>query len=909
MKFRKTLSFVLVLILALGVLPVTAFAYTAPSSESVANELTDANETIIWDTSFELANGKTVEDIELWDSDTRKYVAADFAGTYNIGTGNAGMVDTGGKTSAYQNFFYDSEKATIVFKAGSGSSSANKAVQINPQTDPAMTSLVASFDIEMKSEAMTRQLSFALIDQSGKRFDSVAIAMDRKISVGSEKLNVELPVDKIVNLTIHYKADKETLAIVYDVYVDGVMVKEDVAFATATGATYSFNYFWFLQTYGDIEAATIDPESGNAVALPDAEGQEIYRLHALRVYYSDECYETVHGTEPCNFNTYKNVGTSGHKVACACGKTTGDVIAHFDNGYGKCDCEAGITDVSVSISSDLSLNYYADIVDKSLLANGAVPTLKIGGTTITNYTVKDGKYVFSYDGIGPHQVGNKLDAVLYVGDTAVAGKLNFSVEDYCKAALDIYEDDTVLVDLIHDLLAYAREADKYKNEKTESNIASDLELNTSTVIPTENDDVIGTSDYGRAGLYVYSAGVYFDCVNRIYFKICSENGAPTVSIDGALCSAELVEGETNLYIVYSSPIAPMDFDTARTLTLLEDGKTEAVATLTYSVNTYAYYMQSDSAMSNLALALYRYGKSCEKLNPSIIYNTNGGILPDGAPEEYDTVNGTPLPTPTRDGFVFGGWFTSEDLTGESISAIPAGTQRAVTVYAKWLTVIADNDFTGVSASVENGNKTINGVNYNSAKSGILIETATDEEENTYLKVSHTGVHGMSFICTYANPLDTAAGQEIKEGIVSLEFKVKKIEGVDLSNLRIVMKFSDASDELPFTIGTTAGATYTKDEGSAENEIKFVGGSAFATITETEYTTIRLAYNMSTGQITSYDENGNVLASQSFAASTGALLYVNIYAYNLNVADSADVIENSAVAIDDIKIIDGNAYAN
>lgn len=37
------------------------------------------------------------------------------------------------------------------------------------------------------------------------------------------------------------------------------------------------------------------------------------------------------------------------------------------------------------------------------------------------------------------------------------------------------------------------------------------------------------------------------------------------------------------------------------------------------------------------------------------------------------------------GWVFAGWFTDEKLSGEPVTAIPAGTARAVTLYAKWLT--------------------------------------------------------------------------------------------------------------------------------------------------------------------------------------------------------------------------------
>ena len=61
--------------------------------------------------------------------------------------------------------------------------------------------------------------------------------------------------------------------------------------------------------------------------------------------------------------------------------------------------------------------------------------------------------------------------------------------------------------------------------------------------------------------------------------------------------------------VFTEGILATDFDETYTFELYVDG--ELTQTLTYSVNAYAYKMKDHADMGDLALALYRYGKSAE----------------------------------------------------------------------------------------------------------------------------------------------------------------------------------------------------------------------------------------------------------------------------------------------------------
>ena len=68
----------------------------------------------------------------------------------------------------------------------------------------------------------------------------------------------------------------------------------------------------------------------------------------------------------------------------------------------------------------------------------------------------------------------------------------------------------------------------------------------------------------------------------------------------------------------------------------------------------------------------------------IEYELNGGANAAGNPTEYTIESGTiTLAAPTKTGYVFGGWYTTEDFSGEAITQIESGSTGKVTLYAKW----------------------------------------------------------------------------------------------------------------------------------------------------------------------------------------------------------------------------------
>lgn len=68
---------------------------------------------------------------------------------------------------------------------------------------------------------------------------------------------------------------------------------------------------------------------------------------------------------------------------------------------------------------------------------------------------------------------------------------------------------------------------------------------------------------------------------------------------------------------------------------------------------------------------------------NIVYNLNGGKLPSDAAATYEVGKEYTLPTPTRDGYTFEGWYSDSSLVGDKVTKITAESSGDVTVYAAW----------------------------------------------------------------------------------------------------------------------------------------------------------------------------------------------------------------------------------
>ena len=68
----------------------------------------------------------------------------------------------------------------------------------------------------------------------------------------------------------------------------------------------------------------------------------------------------------------------------------------------------------------------------------------------------------------------------------------------------------------------------------------------------------------------------------------------------------------------------------------------------------------------------------------ITYNLNNGVNSGNNPSEFFiTSSAIVFEDPTREGYIFRGWYGNSGLTGDQITGVPAGSSADVTVWAKW----------------------------------------------------------------------------------------------------------------------------------------------------------------------------------------------------------------------------------
>ena len=86
------------------------------------------------------------------------------------------------------------------------------------------------------------------------------------------------------------------------------------------------------------------------------------------------------------------------------------------------------------------------------------------------------------------------------------------------------------------------------------------------------------------------------------------------------------------------------------------------------------------------------------------YELNGGNNSTANPSSYTVeTESVTLATPSRTGCDFGGWFATEDFSGDAVETIAGGLTGAVTLYAKWniITYSVTYELNGGTCTVEN----------------------------------------------------------------------------------------------------------------------------------------------------------------------------------------------------------------
>lgn len=300
----------------------------------------------------------------------------------------------------------------------------------------------------------------------------------------------------------------------------------------------------------------------------------------------------------------------------------------------------------------------------------------------------------------------------------------------------------------------------------------------------------------------------------------------------------------------------------------------------------------------------------ETITNTIVYETAGGATADDAPKFYDEENGTLLPTTAmRDGYVFGGWYKDEALT-KRVYYVPAGYGEPFTVYAKWLRVIAAEDYNGKDFTVQGGNENKGAFAYNASNAGMSHSVVKDAGDNDYL-VSTIGSASNAVIYRHNNNDNL---MNLTEGAVTYQFDLKKLEGEALSSVSFIMLTPSVAPAGQFDTLRVIGDTGEMVLKGSEGDVKLMKDGVAVTINEDSFTTVILTVDFENACMIAYDNDGTELATASIAVPklNGAPAAESLLDWQKNKAGPYSLYMNmtgngTKLATDNLMIIDGRVF--
>ena len=109
--------------------------------------------------------------------------------------------------------------------------------------------------------------------------------------------------------------------------------------------------------------------------------------------------------------------------------------------------------------------------------------------------------------------------------------------------------------------------------------------------------------------------------------------------------------------------------------------------------TVSYTDENGNTISGYGTKVYKFSPEAAVIDAysagdtsrySISYVMNGGTNPSvNTASAWQNSKPFIFADPTRTGYIFGGWYTTADFSGEPITQIDAGHTGNITVYAKW----------------------------------------------------------------------------------------------------------------------------------------------------------------------------------------------------------------------------------
>lgn len=303
--------------------------------------------------------------------------------------------------------------------------------------------------------------------------------------------------------------------------------------------------------------------------------------------------------------------------------------------------KAEISEWGITLDESVTVDYYATI-DAPFA--GAQMQFTMNGYTldpVDGTLVEDNVYVYSFNGVAPHRMGDDITAELVYNNDVKDSKTT-SVAAYCEAVVGTPAAElglsakkfAALETLVANLLEYGATAQVYNDYKTNA-LVSEIDL--SDWVELTEDDVFDFFYYenGDDGFQFTSAQMLFKDTNSLFVKVDMTavadypywqlsivndvTGDEVIYIDYTFAAEDLAEianltidGDTYIIEIkdlYANAIE--DTYSMEIKTSTNGRRWNAYQFVTYSTIAYVYAMQNsaNTAMADLAKALYNYGYS------------------------------------------------------------------------------------------------------------------------------------------------------------------------------------------------------------------------------------------------------------------------------------------------------------
>ncbi len=244
--------------------------------------------------------------------------------------------------------------------------------------------------------------------------------------------------------------------------------------------------------------------------------------------------------------------------------------------------------------------------------------------TVRDYTIADGKYIFTFRDIAPNQMNDNISAVLHAtfnGSLQTSAPRNYSVAEYCYSMLAKNASNEKLRTLLVDLLNYGAMSQLYTGYNTKALVNANLTETQRNWATAEKRDYnnVQTTKYETIDNPTVSwkgGGLVLQDSVTMRFKFATDNTEGLtfkVASGGKSWTITDFTTEGDAHYIYFNGLHAGQMSQEVYVTAYRDG-TAVSNTVRYSIESYAAVKENDTTevyLADLVIAMMKYGDSAK----------------------------------------------------------------------------------------------------------------------------------------------------------------------------------------------------------------------------------------------------------------------------------------------------------